>query len=371
MNPVKQPADSPHASRPIFIVGYMHSGTTLLRKVIGRHPDVFSIRAETMFFDQLAHTLPQRFPRLQDDAVLEEYVRFLIKKTAFDWPPLTAAEAELEAVQFQPDEELTRHIIIAAKTNRDYQAIFSLVFETIAAAAGKSHWIEKTPSHIFYVDQIVNALPDARIIELVRDPRDVLASKKVRKHSDWSERYGQAIGARMQTTKGYDPLRDSLGWRAAVRAGTTAFARYPDALFRLRYEDLASDPEGAVRRLCGFLDLAFDPVMLDVGWSNTTVRSGAGPAAGIDRSAVGKWQNKLSPDVVSLCQMLNGHEMVELGYALQDNSFGSRAKAPYWVARSGVDLLAHYYELWRSRGLDYVRGMARNSWRRVGHLAKR
>ena len=69
--------------------------------------------------------------------------------------------------------------------------------------------------------------------------------------------------------------------------------------------------------------------------------------------------------------MLNGHEMVELGYALQDNSFGSRAKAPYWVARSGVDLLAHYYELWRSRGLDYVRGMARNSWRRAGHLAKR
>ncbi|MBP6016451.1 MAG: sulfotransferase [Candidatus Promineofilum sp.] len=371
MNPVKQPTDPRHASRPIFIVGYMHSGTTLLRKVIGRHPDVFSIRAETMFFDQLAHTLPHRFPRLQDDAILEEYVRFLIKKTAFDWPPLTAAEADLEAKQFQPDEEQIRRIIIEAKANRDYQTIFSLVFESIAAAAGKSHWIEKTPSHIFYVDEIVKALPDVRIIELVRDPRDVLASKKVRKHSDWSERYGHAVGARMQTTKGYDPLRDSLGWRAAVRAGATAAARYPDALFRLRYEDLASDPERVVRRLCEFLSLTFDPVMLDVGWSNTTVQSGIDRATGIDRSAVGKWQSKLSPDVVSLCQMLNGREMADLGYALRDNSFGSRAKTPYWVARSGADLLAHYYELWRARGLDYVRGMARNSWRRAGHLAKR
>lgn len=371
MNPVKQPTDPQHASRPIFIAGYMHSGTTLLRKVIGRHPDVFSIRAETMFFDQLAHALPQRFSDLQDDALLEEYVRFLVKKTAFDWPPLTAAEAELEATQFQPDEELTRRIITAAKADRDYQAIFSLVFEAIAVAAGKSHWIEKTPSHIFYVDEIVKALPDVRIIELVRDPRDVLASKKVRKHSDWSERYGQTVGARMQTTKGYDPLRDSLGWRAAVRAGAVASARYPAALFRLRYEDLASDPERVVRRLCEFLDLAFEPAMLDVGWSNTTARSGTGKTAGIDRSAVGKWQNKLSPDVVSLCQMLNGREMADLGYDLQENSFGSRAKAPYWVARSGGDLLAHYYELWQARGLDYVRGMARNSWRRVGHLAKR
>ena len=371
MNPVKQPTDPQHAPRPIFIVGYMHSGTTLLRKVIGRHPDVFSIRAETMFFDQLAHALPQRFPSLQDDAVLEEYVRFLIKKTTFDWPPLTAAEAELEAKQFQPDEELTRRIIAAAKANRDYQAIFSLVFEAIAAAAGKSHWIEKTPSHIFYVEEIVKALPDVRIIELVRDPRDVLASKKVRKHSDWSERYGQAVGARMQTTKGYDPLRDSLGWRAAVRAGGMASARYPEALFRLRYEDLASDSEGMVRRLCEFLGLAFDPAMLDVGWSNSTVQSGTEGEAGIDRRAIGKWQSKLSSDVVALCQMLNGHEMMALGYELQENSFGSRVKSPYWVARSGVDLLAHYYELWRSRGLDYVRGMAHNSWRRAGHLAKR
>jgi hypothetical protein len=365
------PSDSYRATGPIFIVGYMHSGTTLLRKIIGGHPDVFSIRAETMFFDQLEHMLPQRFPNPANDAVLEEYVRFLVKKTTFDWPPVTAAEAELEARQFTPDEELTRRIIAETKQNRAYTAVFTHVFDSIAAAAGKARWLEKTPSHIFHVDEIIADVPGVRFIELVRDPRDVLASKKVRKQSDWADRYGRTVGAKMQTNKGYDPLRDSLGWRAAVRAGAEASRRYPGAFLRVRYEDLVSDPEAETRRLCDFLGLTFERSMLAVGWSNTTAQIGQSGAAGIDRRAVGKWQSKLSPDVIGLCQMINHDAMVSLNYEPYAISLGSRIKAPFWVVRSGVDLLAHYYELGRTRGLDYVQGMLRNSWRRVGHLARR
>ena len=357
-------------ARPIFIVGYMHSGTTLLRKVIGHHPEVYSIRAETMFFDQLMHSLPGRFRNLADDGVHEAYVRFLIKKTTFDWPPMTAAEADMEPPQFQPDEALAARIVAETRGNRDYTAIFAHVFSAIAAAAGKTRWLEKTPSHIFHVDAILAALPQARIIEMVRDPRDVLASKKVRKQSDWAGRYGETVGARMQLSRGYDPLRDSLGWRAAVRAGNEAAQRHPGAILRLRYEDLVTAPEEQARRLCDFLGLTFAPDMLAVGWSNTTAQGGSGQA-GIDRRAVGKWAGKLSADVISLCQRINRAEMAGLGYALQAEPPGSRAKAPYWVARSGVDLVSHYYDLWRARGLDYVQGMARNSWRRAGHLAKR
>lgn len=362
--------DSPK-SRPIFVVGYMHSGTTLLRKIIGHHPEVYSIRAETMFFEQLMYALPARYSDLSNDAVFEEYVRFLIRKTTFDWPPMTRAEAELEPELYQPDEDTTGKIIANARKNRDYTAVFSYVFSAIAAADGKSRWLEKTPSHIFHIDAIIKAMPDARIIELVRDPRDVLASKKVRKQSDWSERYGEEVGARMQTTKGYDPLRDSLGWRAAVRAGSDAARRYPGALLRVRYEDLVSDPEAQARQIADFLDLSFHASMLAVSWSNTTVQNGSGAAAGIDRRAVGKWQGKLSPDVINLCQMINREEMEMLGYTLNEVSFSSRAKAPYWLVRSGVDLVHRYYELVQARGLDYVQGMVRNSWRRVGHLAKR
>jgi hypothetical protein len=298
-------------------------------------------------------------------------VRYLIHKTRFDWPPVTAAEAAQEAAQFQVDEALERRIIEGAKAERSYTAVFHYVFSTISAAAGKPYWLEKTPSHIFHVDAIVRSVPGVRFIELVRDPRDVLASKKVRKTTDWADRYGDKTAERMQLRKGYDPLRDSLGWRAAVRAGAAARASYPDNFYRLRYETLVSEPEAELRRLCAFLGLPFEADMLAVGWSNTTARSGAGKAPGIDRSAVGKWQTKLSEDVVGLCQQINRDEMTALGYALADVSWASRAKTPYWVVRSGADLMARVGELWRGRGATYVQSMARNSMRRAGHLSKK
>lgn len=371
MNAANIAATGRPSPRPIFIVGYMHSGTTLLRSIIGNHPDVFSIRAETMFFEQLSHLLKSRFSNLHDDATFEEYVRFLVRKTTFDWPPLTLAESQTESTQFLPDEALTQQIVAGAKQHRDYVPAFSFVFRAIATAAGATHWIEKTPSHIFFIDEIVAGLPDARIIELVRDPRDVLASKKVRKHSDWSARYGQEVGASMQLTKGYDPLRDSIGWRAAVRDGAVSAQKFPGVFLRLRYEDLVSAPEDATRRICDHLELAYNPAMLNVGWSNTTAQTGKENKAGIDNRAVGKWRNQLSSDVVELCQMFNGSEMDELGYETVPSSATGKVKAPFWVARSGVDLVVRYTQLWRVRGMDYVQGMARNSFRRVGHLAKR
>lgn len=365
-----RPMNSSRDIRPIFIVGYMHTGTTLLRKVIGRHSDVYSVRAETMFFDQLANSIARRFPNLSDDAAHEEFIRYLVKMTTFDWPPITEAEARFEVQQLQPDEALIRRIITSARHIRDHTAIFVHVFSSIASAVGKSHWLEKTPSHIFWVDQILAAMPNARIIEMVRDPRDVLASKKTRKNSDWSDRYGEHVGDLMKTSVGYDPLRDSLGWRAAIRAGSKAAREHPDAFLRMRYEDLVSNPEHQTRQLCNYLGIEFEPSMLEVGRSNSTVESGKGREQGIDQSAVGKWRGRITPDIVSLCQMINRDEMKGLRYESQAESFGTRIKALYWIARSGTDLISRYYQLSRARGSGYVLESLRNSLRRVTHLAR-
>lgn len=359
-----------HHARPIFIVGYMHTGTTLVRKIIGRHSEVYIIRAETMFFDQLENSLSNRFGDLSDDVTHEEYVRYLIRKTTFDWPPVTQAEAGYESQQFQPDEALIREIVAATRKTNDYTTIFAHVFNHIATAAGKSHWLEKTPSHIFWIDRILAAMPDARIIEMVRDPRDILASKMVRKNSDWADRYGEYVGSQMKIIGGWDPLRDSLAWRAAVRAGDEAIRKYPNSIRRVRYRDLASNPESQVRQLCDYLGLAFEPFMLEVGWSNTTVQDGAKQEKGIGRGAIGKWRQVLPADAAILCQMINRKEMESLGFELQDESWRARLMMPYWAVRSGVDLIAHIFQLWRARGSEYVSESLHNHWRRFTHLIR-
>jgi hypothetical protein len=355
--------------QPVFIGGYMHSGTTLLRKVLGRHSQLYPIRAETMFFEQLPVMLPKQFPNLKDPDTRDAYVRFLIRKTQFDWPPVTEDEAEGDQ-PYQPTAEEEQALLAGAADYDDYTDLFVYVFESIARLDGRSVWLEKTPSHIFHFEDILRRLPEARFIEMVRDPRDILASKQVRKHSDWAQQYGETAGSRLQSAKGYDPLRDSLAWKSAIKAGNQAAASHPDHILRVRYEDLAREPAREVDRLCAFLGLTMEPAMLDVGWSNTTAKADD-KRTGIDASAVNKWAKRLSPDVVATCQWVCGEEMSALGYTpvaveLRDNLQISR-----WVARSGVDLSQRVHGLWRERGATYVQTMVQNSLKRAGFLSKK
>ena len=300
---------------------------------------------------------------------MDAYVRFLIHKTEFDWPPVTEEEAESD-LPYQPTASQVEELLTGARAYNDYTDVFVYLFESIARMDSKSVWLEKTPSHIFHIDEILRRMPEALFIELVRDPRDILASKQIRKHSDWSQQYGETAGGRLQSAKGYDPLRDSLAWKSAIKAGEQVAASHADKIIRVRYEDLVLNPSEEVARLCRFLGLTMEDAMLDVGWSNTTAKRAQGKQLGIDASAVSKWQGRLSPDVVATCQWLCGQEMVAMGYTLSAVDLRDTLQISRWVARSGLDLSSRVHGLWKERGPAYVQTMLHNSLRRVGFLSK-
>ena len=56
-------------------------------------------------------------------------------------------------------------------------------FDCWTIAEGKSRWAEKTPKHILRIDYILKHRPDARILLIIRDGRDVACSLK-RRHGD-------------------------------------------------------------------------------------------------------------------------------------------------------------------------------------------
>ena len=63
---------------PIFIVGYIHTGTSLLKTILRKDPTLFAAAGETHFFQDLVK-IRAEFPDLSRDEVLREYVLFLIK----------------------------------------------------------------------------------------------------------------------------------------------------------------------------------------------------------------------------------------------------------------------------------------------------
>src|SRR5439155_22873715 len=84
-----------------------------------------------------------------------------------------------------------------------------------------------------HADAIFLAYPHARILHMIRDPRDRFASSSVR----WKVRRG-GVGA------------GTAEWLSSVRLARLNESRYPDRYRSVRYEMLVSQPVAALREVC-------------------------------------------------------------------------------------------------------------------------
>ena len=198
---------------PVFVGGLMRSGTTLLRAMLGRHPDIFA-GLETHWFE-----LDFAAGRARRGEPLTDYLERLARFFDLPWPDVSRlAEASASAESF-------------------LQGFLDLA----ATRAGKRRWAEKTPGNVRHVDRIVAAWPDARIIHIVRDPRDVFASfRRSRKYGGPAD-YGRLW---VETFAAVEQARQAPGGAARN-------------LFEVRYERLVQEPEAAMAEVLDFIGAPF------------------------------------------------------------------------------------------------------------------
>jgi hypothetical protein len=182
--------------RPIFVVGSMRSGSTLLRLILDAHPNI-SVSEETGFMGALAAT--KQIPNWQHGRGWYERL---------GW-----TEQEL-------DDRL--------------RVFYAELFERRALAHGKQRWGEKTPFHSEHIAQMATVFPDAVFVGIVRHPGAVVHSLVRKFHYG----IGDAVAYWDATNK--EILRRGL------ELGGERFAM-------LRYEDLVSHPEETLRELVVWL----------------------------------------------------------------------------------------------------------------------
>jgi hypothetical protein len=159
----QQPAFSPenhssNVSPPFFILGSGRSGTSLVGRILGSHPDL-SVPAESHLFNVVYPFLPYygdlaqkaNQTRLIDDILSTFHIR--------NWFPPLRREEVLSFVQGDSFGDIVT-AVMRAWTQRE----------------GKTRWGEKTPQHIYYWRDILHYFPQAQIIHVVRDGRDVALS---------------------------------------------------------------------------------------------------------------------------------------------------------------------------------------------------
>ena len=259
-----QPDPKPDAGRPFFIVGCDRSGTTMLRLILDRSADV-AIPTESMFVVDMARLRP-RFGQLRND---QEFDRL----AATVWRHPKVREWHLQGTP-PPRDGLTGATA--------YRAALEAPYAAYARAHGKPRWGDKTPYYVNHIAELRRVFPDARIVNVVRDGRDVALSL-LRVPFGPSNVWAAAHQ-----------------WRQAIEAGDRAAEELADDLLTVRYEDVVADPEAVVPMICGFLEIAYQPGMLAVE-ETPPERIAAGQEAwfrelygGISAKAVGKWRRQMA-----------------------------------------------------------------------------
>tara|TARA_R110000744_G_scaffold77899_4_gene153630 strand:- start:9740 stop:10537 length:798 start_codon:yes stop_codon:yes gene_type:complete len=115
--------------------------------------------------------------------------------------------------------------------------------------------VEKTSLNILAFERLGRLLPGARFVHIVRDGRDVAASLLQR---DWHGPDGRPF-AHVS-----DPGAALQYWCDLTGIGLQAeTALAPGRVLRLRYEDVVKKPKRSVTALLRFLDLGYEPAMLE------------------------------------------------------------------------------------------------------------
>lgn len=269
------------AERHIVVGGAPRSGTTLLRRLFDRHPGIRS-GAETKLF------VPAGFN-----------LAWLSRSYAI------------------PLDELVR-----MRETSPTQGVFIDRFAArVLADSGKARWLEKTPMNIRHLDWILGRFPEACVIHLVRDGRDVVCS--MREHPDW-----RWVDGDWQKVLVPRPVEWYAGrWVQDTAAGMRW--RGDPRYLEVRYEDLVRDPARELARICEAVREPLDPDWLAAVMAPTVAAAAPGvvtssASAGdalrpddkgpISEASIGRWHRDLAADDLATVMRVAAGRLVELGY---------------------------------------------------------
>jgi tetratricopeptide (TPR) repeat protein len=233
------PPDEHASIRPLFIVGMMRSGTSLVEQILASHSKVHGAgELETM--NQLVDPILSDFP---DENVSQDKRKL--------------STVEIDTVRNAYLEALT-----ALK-----------VPEKIVT--------DKMPLNFRWIGFVLSAFPEAKIIHLNRDPKATCWSIYKHYFSTIGNGYAYDMGDLAEFYRLYVDLMSF--WRE----------RYPDRIYDLCYEDLTENQEVETRKLLVFCDLEWEEQCLDFHKTNRVVKttSASQVRSKIYRGSSEAWRN--------------------------------------------------------------------------------
>lgn len=217
-----------------FIIGRPRSGTTLLRLLFDAHPNI---------------SLP-----FEGKVITEQYLKFRnIKKwdtnKLLDFYESTFMINKVNL--WRIDKDKLKSEILSLGENANLQNLIKLVYinafspykkEKILLIGDKNPHYSISKNHLKIIKKV---FPESKVIHLTRDYRDhYLSMMKM----DFEANYRGLISVR---------------WRNSYKLATKMFAKNTDTYYKIKYEDLVSNPEKYMTEMLEFIGLYFNPEILE------------------------------------------------------------------------------------------------------------
>jgi Flp pilus assembly protein TadD len=229
------------SNEPIFILGMPRSGTTLVERIISSHPDVQSAGELLSIATSVKYLSRSRTTTLMD----------------------------IDTVMRARDADLGR-------LGEMYLA------STRPLTGKKPRFVDKLPHNFLYAGYIANAMPNARIICLRRDPMDTCLSNFRQLFGERSPFFGYSFD--LLDTGRYYILFDRLmaHWQRVL----------PGRILEVNYEDLVESQEASSRRLLEFCGLSWHDECLrfETNPAPVSTASAVQVRAPIYRSSLKRWK---------------------------------------------------------------------------------
>lgn len=282
---------------PVYLAGIERSGTSLMYALLATHPRIAMTRRTnlwTYFYN--------RYGDLSDRENFERCLSMMMRYKRLR--------------VLQPDPDRIRQEFWQGEPT--YARLFALLEEHYAERLGKPRWGDKSLNTERYVDIILAAFPSAKVIHMIRDPRDRYASARSR----WTKMKGMAgAGTAM--------------WLMSFDLAMKNQRRYPERYKIVRYETLTSQPEETLRDVCTFMGEEYAPEMLSMEGAPRLLEKGSNSSYGrrqagvISTDSVAKYRKVLTKPEIAFIQSRAGKKMLALGYPLDPLEFSFEERLAY------------------------------------------
>ena len=240
--------------------GSPSTGSSLLIRLLNRHPDIFAGKETYLFLHQQLVTDWEKYKH----RLLDTNKVFGLKSPG--WFVFNGAVLDHKEHSWKKSE--LKELV---KTTSSFQDFVQQYFRKVLIINQKRIWIEKSPANAFNFSFFAAQNPNNQIIHVIRNPYDVVASLLGRNMDVWSA-VGRCIFANAMALNAKD---------------------YPN-YFQISYENLVNDPQKTVAPLLAFLkvpftETIFNPTQKELtevvnmpGWQHTETGN-------INNSSVNRW----------------------------------------------------------------------------------